>query len=341
LHLTLVDVAGSSPPSDRTAHAAIDSACDNTTLAGGKLESGKRVWTNQASDFLWFHGDQHGCDHMKMGPSGHQGVVTVTAVSGDWTCTASINGSNLSTRAVPGPTAKCRKTAAAVVAPGLINGLAQVDKKLDDLIGDAKVGKASTKQIDSRNFSLRARLTALIEDHGSLGELGASGVDAGDVFRRLVDADIMLRIAAAAAGGGRLKDVPEHLEDVAAAFAKLAALTKAAPGLDGVSADFAKLGDATTQASRDFKSGKLKPGQVEGRTKRLVAGKHALIGQLPAIYGIATARVYRLYEQVLAEFKQVDAAASNGDLAGSIKQLTELRSAKQKLETAFKNARGK
>lgn len=43
---------------------------------------------------IWAHGDQHGCDHTKMGPQGHAGRVRVSVSDGSWTCVAVYDGSN-------------------------------------------------------------------------------------------------------------------------------------------------------------------------------------------------------------------------------------------------------
>jgi hypothetical protein len=45
-----------------------------------------------SSEFTWFHGDQHGCDHTKMGPQGHLGFVDVVVRDGQWECKASYLG---------------------------------------------------------------------------------------------------------------------------------------------------------------------------------------------------------------------------------------------------------
>lgn len=122
LDLERVDPADTSPPgyqhTDPTApnyaSAATDPTCNNAKLAGGKqtiipLSDGKNlndiVWANLENEFTWYHGDKgaypddpsYGCDHTKMGPSGHQGVVRVSVTDGTWTCRDAINGSNLST----------------------------------------------------------------------------------------------------------------------------------------------------------------------------------------------------------------------------------------------------
>jgi hypothetical protein len=63
------------------------------------------VWEKIGDTFTWYHGDKgshapstYGCDHTKMGPSGHEGVVKLTVTSSDekWSCQAAISGTNLS-----------------------------------------------------------------------------------------------------------------------------------------------------------------------------------------------------------------------------------------------------
>lgn len=50
--------------------------------------------TGTGRTFQWKHGDQHGCDHRKEGPAGHQGVVHVAVSNGVWVCKASYAGTN-------------------------------------------------------------------------------------------------------------------------------------------------------------------------------------------------------------------------------------------------------
>lgn len=84
LSLQLVDPAGSVNPSTGS-HAAVDPNCNNQ----GKL-------TSTATQFVWRHGDGSlgGCDHSKMGPSGHQGKITLSVSDGVWVCTVAYNGTN-------------------------------------------------------------------------------------------------------------------------------------------------------------------------------------------------------------------------------------------------------
>jgi len=112
LRLTLVDPAGSQPPGNADSHAAVDPSCNNSIVPKGEQyfppeESNIReliTWTDLGEDFIWYHGDKgaylpslYGCDHKKMGPSGHQGSVTfgMTSNDGNWSCTVAITGTNL------------------------------------------------------------------------------------------------------------------------------------------------------------------------------------------------------------------------------------------------------
>jgi hypothetical protein len=107
LALGLVDSAGASPPGRGDEHAAVDASCNNSRLPGGKnLEWG--YLHELGRTFTWFHGDvgsyagsAYGCDHTKMGPLGHQGVVSVTVSDYVWSCTASYNGTNDGTSPEP------------------------------------------------------------------------------------------------------------------------------------------------------------------------------------------------------------------------------------------------
>ncbi|GEM_PF-1068334 len=85
LNLQLVDKAGAADPNSPGSRAAVDSACNNHS----KL-------TSSALTFVWQHGDASpgSCDHSRMGPSGHQGRVTLVVSDGVWSCTASYNGTN-------------------------------------------------------------------------------------------------------------------------------------------------------------------------------------------------------------------------------------------------------
>lgn len=55
--------------------------------------------------FVWHHGDLDGCDHKKEGPSGHQGLITLTLDNEQWVCTAKYYGTHSGT----GPPPVCAK----------------------------------------------------------------------------------------------------------------------------------------------------------------------------------------------------------------------------------------
>ena len=94
LALQLVDKAGAANSGTPGSKAAVDPSCNNS----GKLSSA-------SLEFIWKHGDASlgACDHSKMGPSGHQGRVTVVVSDGVWACTAYYNGTNSGV----GVTSKC------------------------------------------------------------------------------------------------------------------------------------------------------------------------------------------------------------------------------------------
>lgn len=86
LTLELVDAAGATPPGvppGAGVGAAVDQGCDN-----------HGVLSSNTPEFVWHHGDQDGCNHDKQGPSGHQGLITVTVSDGVWSCTATYKGTN-------------------------------------------------------------------------------------------------------------------------------------------------------------------------------------------------------------------------------------------------------
>jgi hypothetical protein len=124
LHLTLVDPAGAPAPGLPDSGAAVDPTCDNAHLPGGSAAGGDTfVWKKVGSSFTWFHGDKgsypdgYGCDHTKMGPSGHQGVVTVVVATSKWSCTATIPGTNLTQKPQTGTAPVCKELAASTPPP--------------------------------------------------------------------------------------------------------------------------------------------------------------------------------------------------------------------------------
>jgi hypothetical protein len=113
LSLELVDTAGSPSPEMAGSGAAVDPACNDPDEIGrAQLGDGDQYrWTELGDTFVWHHGDiglnpgipTYGCDHLLMGPSGHQGVVTVTVSRGTEECTATYDGTNSGV----GPPARC------------------------------------------------------------------------------------------------------------------------------------------------------------------------------------------------------------------------------------------
>ena len=85
LKLQLVDPGKAANLGTPGSGAEVDLNCNNQ----GKLSA-------TTLEFIWKHGDASlgGCDHSKMGPSGHQGRITVVVNDGVWACTAIYNGTN-------------------------------------------------------------------------------------------------------------------------------------------------------------------------------------------------------------------------------------------------------
>jgi len=97
---------------DTGSRAAVDPGCTNAQLGGGTKEGGLVfTWTNVGDTFLWYHGD---CDHRDVGPSGHQGTVTVVVTGRGWQCTGSFAG----TDAPVGPPPTCGKPSASSPTKG-------------------------------------------------------------------------------------------------------------------------------------------------------------------------------------------------------------------------------
>ena len=78
--------------------AALDPGCRLTAVEPVVEELG----TIEA-EFIWYHGDQHGCDHTKQGAHGHQGIVTAVVSDGTWTCTAAYAGTETGSGPAPEP----------------------------------------------------------------------------------------------------------------------------------------------------------------------------------------------------------------------------------------------
>jgi hypothetical protein len=106
---------------------------------------------------VWKHGDEDGCDHAKMGPRGHRGVVTVTISQGSWVCRASYSGTISGT----GDAAECTE-------PRIVNteGLMRVaildEKEAADALAKSDKGtfthflKAAIFHLDGIDRTLKA-----------------------------------------------------------------------------------------------------------------------------------------------------------------------------------------
>jgi len=113
LQLKLIDRPGEPMPYN-PGGAAFDPSCNNAEFGKGKIAEGSAnasgviyEWSGP-KELIWYHGDSgvysdssYGCDHTKMGPSGHQGVVTLVldAIGTNesypgWVCQANYYGTN-------------------------------------------------------------------------------------------------------------------------------------------------------------------------------------------------------------------------------------------------------
>ena len=115
IELKLINHEGQPDPESPGSGADFDPSCTNAELPGGKVvegaagQSGVVYQWQDVKDFVWYHGDAgvysdhptYGCDHTKMGPSGHQGVVTLIVDDANpgakydtWMCQANFYGTN-------------------------------------------------------------------------------------------------------------------------------------------------------------------------------------------------------------------------------------------------------
>ncbi len=115
IQLKLINTEGAPDPESQGSGANFDPTCNNAELPGGKVVEGKDgqsgvVYSWQGvTDLVWYHGDVgvysdrplYGCDHTRMGPDGHQGIVTLVvddanpgATYTPWVCQANYYGTN-------------------------------------------------------------------------------------------------------------------------------------------------------------------------------------------------------------------------------------------------------
>jgi hypothetical protein len=119
IQLKLFDREGDPDPGTPGSGADFDPTCTNAELPDGKVVEGAAgqsgvvySWEKSGDDFIWYHGDvgsysdnlAYGCDHSKMGPDGHQGIVTLVvddanpgATYTPWVCQSNYYGTNTGT----------------------------------------------------------------------------------------------------------------------------------------------------------------------------------------------------------------------------------------------------
>jgi hypothetical protein len=105
LHLQLVDKAGAPDPGTPGSGAAVDLGCTNAGVGVHEPQKAVVERGHPTPYFVWHHPDpadsvpagRYHCDHMDMGPRGHQGLVKVVLADKDSECTATYEGTNTST----------------------------------------------------------------------------------------------------------------------------------------------------------------------------------------------------------------------------------------------------
>ncbi len=171
LKLQLVDKAGANNPGIPGSKAAVDGKCNN----GGKL-------TSSTKEFIWKHGDAGlgNCDHSTMGPSGHQGLVTLVVSDGLWSCTATYGGTNSGV----GPVSMCKPIA--TPAKTTVTCTGPTIKLLDNSNGGGVLGGGKQPSFITKGVSYC--LMQLITYHwnngqgakpGSIGLNGSAGAKLG------------------------------------------------------------------------------------------------------------------------------------------------------------------
>ncbi|MFI5034797.1 MAG: PKD domain-containing protein [Acidimicrobiales bacterium] len=169
LKLQLVDPAGSSNPSTGSL-AAVDPGCNNH----GKL-------TSVAAQFVWQHGDASlgGCDHSKMGPSGHQGRITLVVSDGAWACTAIYNGTNTGV----GTQGSCARLASTTAGSWQCQG--NTLKLFDNWNGGGVLGGGRSPSFTTRGVAYCVVQLVTYHwnnSHGSKpGMIGLSGINGSSV----------------------------------------------------------------------------------------------------------------------------------------------------------------
>ncbi len=173
LKLQLVDKADATNPGAPGSKAAVDSKCNNS----GKL-------TSSIQEFIWKHGDAGlgNCDHSKMGPSGHQGRVTLIVSDGLWSCTATYDGTNSGV----GTVSTCKSIAPLKNAATTVTCQGPTIKLLDNSNGGGVLGGGRQPSFITKGVAYC--LMQLVTYHwnngqgakpGTIGLNGAAGVKLG------------------------------------------------------------------------------------------------------------------------------------------------------------------
>jgi hypothetical protein len=105
LHLQLVDKAGAPDPGTPGSGAGVDLACTNAGVGVSEPQKATVAAGHPTPLFIWHHPDpadsqppgRYHCDHLDMGPHGHQGLVKIVVADKEWECTATYKGTNSST----------------------------------------------------------------------------------------------------------------------------------------------------------------------------------------------------------------------------------------------------
>jgi tetratricopeptide (TPR) repeat protein len=332
LTLQLVDKEGTPNPSVKDSGAKVDPLCNNSLLPGGrKLIAladyfATYRWRNQRSTFLWYHGDigtyrpnAYGCQHQRMGPHGHQGVVRVTVNDGLWECEASFEGTNDTTTPVLGPRPRCRivpDTKPRLARFG--KALGRIDYKLDAWIRESKERKPSAKEVADAAGSIHTEFDQALRHEPILA-----------AFVPLIEADGALNDALAQLNKGNSAQAKTHLGVAARRFWATAAELEAAPSIDDSFVDaFASLAQRARDAAGD-------EAHVRKEIETLAKTKFELVSALPPVFKANAGRAFNLAERFA---EALDAAYKATKLDDVVDHLRRARTWKQQFERAILGA---
>src|SRR5579884_1217730 len=191
LTLALVDPAGAPAPGIPGSGAAVDAGCNNSFVAGGEeIDPNRYLWDDLEDTFVWYHGDHgaypgstYGCDHTKMGPSGHQGIVEVWVDAGPWRCSEHVDGTNLGAAPQAGGKESCTKAVdyVAVTLGWIAHAIASEEHAMNHAKGRKAALENSKRQLlEARgDLSLAAHAGQLDTSTASIvnGNLVNAGID--------------------------------------------------------------------------------------------------------------------------------------------------------------------